>query len=123
MSFAADLYSLLAVADVTALVGDRIYPAVAPVGAERPYIVWRRNGGDSLPIMNPTSVKREFVEVVISAFAETFDAAEAVSLAARAAVLARSGSAKGTCSPPFDGFEPETKLVAVSFQARLFYRA
>jgi hypothetical protein len=123
MSFPADLYTLLHTAAVDAIVGERIYPVLAPQGVTKPYVVWRRNGGDPLAVLSGGGRNREFVDVFIGAYADTFDAADALGDALRAAVLAATGSGKGIITPPIDGFEPDTKLFSVIFQARLFYRA
>lgn len=120
MSSGQQIYAALNVTAVTALVEDRIYPVIAPVGCGRPFAVWQRMGGDPLSVLGQASAARQFVDVALHACAETFDAAEALASAMREALI---DAGAGRCTPPEDFFEPETKLVRVSFQARLFYRA
>lgn len=48
------LYELL-----SPLVGDRVFPDVAPVTTERPYITWQQIGGDVInPLANEVASKR-----------------------------------------------------------------
>lgn len=114
---------IFSVAAVTAKAQDRIFPVIAPQGVAKPYVVWRRNGGDPLStIASAQSRNRQFVDVLIGAYAESFDAADELSEALQDAVNAGAGG-KATIGPPIDGYEPETTLFSVTFQARLSYRA
>lgn len=123
MTLASDIKALLEVAGVTELVQDRIYPVLAPQNAQRPFVVWRRDGGDPLATLSGNSARRQFFSLLIGAYAETFDEADRLADAIVAAINAASGSGKGTVTAPVDGYEPETKSFSVLLQARLFYRA
>lgn len=123
MSLASDINGVLAVAGVTNLVAERIYPVMAPDRCARPFVIWRRDGGDALPVLSGNGSRRQFVNVLIGAYAETFDEADALAEALVAAVNAAVGSGKGIVTAPSDGFEPESKSFSVVLQARLFYRA
>lgn len=125
MTLAADINDLLASAAVTALVGDRIYPSLARQGTAKPYVVWRRQGGDPLATLNDGASRgRQIIVVLMAAYAESFDEADAISEALRGAVLAGSTAMKGkSVNPPIDGFDPETRLFSVVLEARLFHRS
>lgn len=123
MSLASTINDVLLVAAVRALIDERLYPVIAPHGITKPYAVWRRNGGDPLAVLAGNSRNRLFADVLVGAYAKTFDAADEISQALTDAVHAASSSGKGIVTPPIDGFEPESQLFSVVVQARLFYRA
>lgn len=124
MTFAADMNALLAVAGVTTIVGEKIYPGIAPQNTAAPYVVWRRNGGDKMATLGGASRTRQFVNVLVYCCAEGTDYDQAAQLgdAVRDAIAAGSSALKGTCNPPVDGFEPETRLFSVIVEALLFHR-
>jgi hypothetical protein len=125
MSFQSDLDALLRVAAVTSIVGEDIFPGIAPQGTEEPYIVWRRNGGDPLSTMGGAVRDRRFINVLIYCVTEgdNYDQACELADAVHDAVHAGSSAMKGTCNPPVDGFLPETRTFSVIVEARLFHRS
>lgn len=126
MSQAGDIYALLHSTAVDGLIAERVYPTLAPPEVVRPYAVWRRNGGEALPVLGGATQgrSREVLDVFVGAYGEKFDDADALAEALRDAVMAGSSTLRpGTVTPPLDGFEESTKLFSIIFQARLFYRA
>jgi hypothetical protein len=128
MSFKDDFAAVLNVAAVAAIVGERIYPALAEQGCNKPYVVWRRNGGDPLATMASGAVSRARIkpEVLVGCYAETYDAAadlaDAVFDALAAGATSGSTRLRIIPRPPADGFDPDTKLYVSVVEASVFYR-
>jgi hypothetical protein len=123
MSLSGDIYALLHTSAVDLLIQEKIFGTIAGKDHGSRYCVWRRNGGQSTPVMGASqSNKRQFVDVFIAAYGETFDDADALYEALQDAVNAGSTTLKGNCTPPIDDFGQDTKLFVVTFQARLFHR-
>jgi hypothetical protein len=125
MGLAADINELLAVEGVLSLAPGGVSPVLAPQGCARPYVVWRRQSGDPLATLNTgAGGGRRTIVLLIGAYAETFDEADALADAIRTAVLAGSTTMRGkSIRPPIDGFEPETRLFSVVLEAILFHRS
>jgi hypothetical protein len=75
---------------VTALVGTRIYPHLAPEGAARPYIVQARTEGDNLATLSGRGVV-DRVQLAIGCVAGDAVAAQNLSLAVRDALDGYNG--------------------------------
>lgn len=124
MSFKEDFAAVLNVAGVTDLAADRVYPGMARQGCARPYVVWRRNGGDPLATLSGTSRSRQKLELLVGCYAETYDAAAALADAAFDALAAAAASSRLRIvpRPPADGYDPDTKLYVSVVEASTFYR-
>ena len=123
MSFREDVYTLLNVSGVNALVAGRIYPVVAPQGTAGDFIVWRRIGGDPLAVMSGAGISRQYVNVQVDCLADTYDAADAIADAVRAAIKAGSSTLKGIARVPLDLYEQETRQFRVVVEATLFHKS
>lgn len=80
MSFQSEFRShLLASSELTALVGDRIYPTVLPQNATLPAVVYFRNGGrtEHKPGAQSAGRTRNFI-VQVQAIGRNYDEADAV---------------------------------------------
>lgn len=124
MTFSADLFTLLNVAGVNTIVGEKIYPGIAPQSTAAPYVVFRRNGGDKMATLSGASRTRQMVSVLIYCCADgnDYDKASSLADAVRDAIATGSSALKGTCNLPVDGFEPETRLFSVIVEALLFHK-
>ncbi len=128
MSFKDDFATLLNATGVSNLVGERVYPGMAEQGATRPYIVWRRNGGDPLATLSSTAASRarHKVDVLVGCYAEDYDAAanlaDAVFDALAAGLSSGSTRLRVIPRPPADSFDPDTKLYVSVVEASVFYR-
>lgn len=123
MAFKDDLFALLAAdAALAGLVGERIYPVIAPQGTVAACVTWGRNDGDALATLSGAGVSRQFVSVYLHCWAEEYDVAAAIADAVRAAIQAGSAKIKGTTRPPIDDFEPSTRQIRCTVQANLFHR-
>lgn len=125
MSLAADINALLSVEAVSALVADRVYPTLAPQNVTKPYVVWRRQGGDPMATLNDGASRgRQTIVLLVAGYADKFDRADAIGEALRTAILAGTSAMRGkSVNPPIDGFDPETRLFSVLLEARLFHRS
>lgn len=123
-TLAQDINELLAASGVTAVVGEKIYPGMAPQNTVAPYVVWRRNGGDPMSVLSGSGRTRRFINLLIYCFSAENDYDKACDLAdaVHDAIVTGTGKLKGTCNPPVDGFEPETRLFSVILEARLFHK-
>lgn len=128
MSFKDDFAPVLNVSGVSALVQDRVYPGMAEQGCTRPYVVWRRNGGDPLPTLASGAVSRTRlkIEVLVGCYAEDYDAAANLADAVFDALTAGATSGNTRLRiiprPPADGFDPDTKLFMSVVEASVFHR-
>lgn len=125
MTFKADFAAAIASAGVTAVVGENIWPGVARQNTSKPYIVWRRNGGDPLATLasTPASRNRQKLDVLVGCYAETYDAAADLADLVFDALSAGASSLRIIPRPPADGFDPDTRLYASVVEASVFYRA
>ena len=88
MITSAALYTLLiSNAQLVALVGQRIYPALAPQDASAPYIVWQRIATNPIQTLGEAT-GNQFDLIQLSCFALTYESADAV---AQALVTALDG--------------------------------
>lgn len=78
--------ALQASSDVTDLVGDQVYPVLAPQGTKLPYVVIRTSGSESPITKNqtPTHEIRYFMDV--TAYGRTLDAVTDIAVACRRAL-------------------------------------
>ncbi len=87
--------ALLASGTVTALVGSRVYPLVAPASASLPYATWRRAGIQrEQTLANPMGMPRVTVEYQI--FAATYDQAREAADAIRSILDGYGGTLDNT---------------------------
>lgn len=86
------LYTFLAAqAGISALVGTRIYPLVAPEGAVMPCIVYQRIGGSRV-VSHSGDSELARPRIQVSAWAETYDEAKSIAEAVVAATSGYSGT-------------------------------
>lgn len=125
MTFKADFAAVLAASAVTAVVGEKIFPGVAKQGSAKPYIVWRRNGGDPQPTLSPTAASRARLkfDMLVGCYAEDYDTAADLADKVFDALATGATSLRIIPRPPADGFDPETKLFASVVEASVSYRS
>ena len=103
MSLNADIFAALG-----PIVGNRVYPSVAPAGAGLPRIVYTRVGGEPVNYAEGTLTDREGARLQITVWAKTALDAEATLKAVDAAVQAAFGSHR--LGGPISSDEPENGL-------------
>lgn len=87
--------ALVANATVTALLGARVYPVLAPASAALPFVTWRRTGIErSQTLGSPMGVPRVTVEYSI--YATTYEQARDVADAMRVCLDGYGGTADNT---------------------------
>jgi hypothetical protein len=108
--------ALLATPEVVALVGDRIYPSVAPQGVERPFVVLTLVS--AVPNHTHTDAPADLLEdarVQVRVYGPEYVATHAVSTALDDVLGALSGEpVSATKDNEQDGYEDETALHYVS---------
>ncbi|MGO4304193.1 DUF3168 domain-containing protein [Cupriavidus sp. RAF12] len=102
-----------------ALVSDRVYPDVAPLGAVRPYITYQAVGGQDANAMDgPASLQN--CRMQISVWADTRAMATSTMSAAFAALT--SDSIKGIpIGAPVSTYESDTKLYGSRLDYSLWF--
>jgi hypothetical protein len=110
MSAEANLYSALtARAALTALVSTRIFPDVIPEGCALPAIVYQRASTSPVTTIGNVTVA-ENIRFVITAWAETRTAADAVAVEIGPALAAAENPAVDRST----GYDPECGLYAAT---------
>lgn len=110
MSAESALYSALSGASgLTALVGTRIYPDVIPEDADLPAVVYQRAGTSPVTTIGNVTVA-ENIRFVITAWAETRTAADAVAVEIGPALAAAENPAVDRST----GYDPECGLYAAT---------
>lgn len=122
MSFKDDFAAVLNVTAVQTVAGERIFPGAAKQGTQRPYIVWRRNGGDPLATLSGASRNRGRIDMLVGSYAESYDAAAELADLVFDALAAGSAKLKIVPRPPADGFDPDTRLHVCVVEASVFHR-
>ncbi len=114
MTVAAAIFSLLTGDTATAaLVGDRVYPKVAPQSVVRPYVVYHKTTRRPQKTLDGFSLTRDLWQ--IDAWSNTYDEAEAIAAAIEAVLEGFRGDAGGislasSLDNAFDDYEPDTTL-------------
>lgn len=121
-TFKDDFAALLNVTAVQAVVSERIFPGRAKQGCARPYIVWRRNGGDPMATLNGASLNRSKRDMIVGCYADTYDQAADLADLVFAALAAGSTQCKVIPRPPADGFDPDTRLDVSVVEASVSHR-
>jgi len=87
--------ALVGTAAVTALVGSRIYPVLAPASASLPFVTWRRSGIERAQTLGgPMGMPR--VSVEYSIYGTTYEEARQVADAMRLVLDGYGGTADNT---------------------------
>lgn len=105
MSIEASVYSLL-----SPLVGARVYPDIAPNGAERPFITYQQIGGQALnPLSNAPPGKHNAL-MQINVWADTRLQASTLALEVEDAMRTADQFAARPQMAFISTYEPDTKL-------------
>lgn len=124
MSFETEWYSMLNVAGVTALVGDRIIPVHEAEGTSAPYVAWQRIATNPANVLEGTTPLSNRVRVQVDCYAEDFDSSIELAAAVRAAVPGYGGTLHGLCINEFDlGFEVQARLFRRVLEFSMFHRS
>lgn len=83
MSLESDIKTVL-----NSLVGNRVYPDVAPANVVKPFIVWQQVGGEAVNFMDPTIPSKRNARIQISVWATTRLSASDISRQAEDAMRA-----------------------------------
>lgn len=95
---------------LASLVGDRVYPDVAPEGTLRPYLTYQQTGGDALNYLEGGVPGKRNARIQVNAWADTRLAASELSEQAEDALrLAASLQAK-VLGARVSIYEEDTKL-------------
>jgi hypothetical protein len=124
VSIESDLYSYLSTyAGLIPLVGDRIYPLVAPQSVQAPYCTYQKiSSGRQYSHSGFSNLSRPRMQV--SCFAPTYLQAKAVAIQVIAAIEAWPGS--GSVQAAFteneqDLYDPDTKLYYIPVDFFVYY--
>ena len=92
------------------LVGNRLYPDVAPLGAVRPYITYQQFGGESVQFADSSLPSKENARFQINVWAATRTEAKALIKQAEAALCAATAFQTTPLGASVALHEPDTKL-------------
>lgn len=122
MSFESDLYTVLSVAAVTALVSDRIVPSHMSEGSLPPYIVYTPIFDDRrYDLDGETNLSK--VRTQIDCYAEDPDTAASIAEAVIAAIPETGWPLHRTAHSEQDlGLEPDTRLFRRMLEFSIFHR-
>lgn len=105
MSFESSLFSAL-----SALVDGRVYPDVAPAGAETPYITYQQVGGRSINFIDPTLPGKRNARVQVNVWGENRLAVSALAAAVEDALRLVPALQTSVLGQPVAGIDEETGL-------------
>lgn len=105
MTVESDLYTLL-----KGLVGDRVYPDVAPLSTPRPYITYQQIGGQVLSYVGPEVPSEKNGSFQINVWADSRLAAAALALQVEAAFIGATVFVASPESAPIAQHEPDLNL-------------
>lgn len=105
MSLESEVFSAL-----KALVGNRVYPAVAPEGTAAPYLTWQVSGGQAVNFMDGAQPSKKNSRIQLNVW--SLSLAEALKLAQQAETILRARSTLSTTveTAQFTRYEPDTRL-------------
>lgn len=107
-------------AGLAALVGDRIYPVIAPDEVDKPYLVYHVIGGIPLVSFSGVNViKNERIQV--TAWARTYAEIRAIHEQVRAALLASAILSIVPLDDGIDDYEQDTKLYGIRSDYSVWY--
>lgn len=92
------------------LVGGRVYPDVAPAGAEAPYITYQDVGGQAVGFLDGTVPARQNARVQFAVWSKTRLEAKAMLAAAFAALRATPSMQVSALGSPTTDSDPATGL-------------
>lgn len=92
------------------LVGDRVYPDVAPEGTARPYLTYQQVGGRSLNYLGGSIPGKRNARIQVNAWADTRLAASELSEQAEDALRLAPGLQAEVLGARVSIFEEDTKL-------------
>lgn len=92
------------------LVGDRIYPDVAPEGTARPYLTYQQVGGKALNYLEGTVPGKRNARMQVNVWADTRLAASELSERAEDALRLAAGLQAEVLGARVSLFEEDTKL-------------
>ena len=105
MSLDAQIFAVL-----SSLVGDRVYPDVAPEATARPYLTYQQVGGDALNYLEGTVPGKRNARIQINAWADTRLAASELSERAEDSLRLAAGLQAEVLGARVSIFEEDTKL-------------
>lgn len=105
MTIEADIFNTL-----KALVANRVYPDLAPIGTARPFIVYSQVGGEALSFLERALPDKKNGRFQLDVFADSRTACAAVALQAEAAMAAATGFQAGAMSAPVSSYEPDVLI-------------
>lgn len=105
MTVESDIFDAL-----KALVANRVYPDVAPVGAALPYITYQQVGGGALNFVEAASPSKKNGRFQVNVWAATRESAAALSRQVEDALRTTTALQTTVLSAPVAGYEEDTLL-------------
>jgi hypothetical protein len=105
LSLESDLFDAL-----KGLVGNRVYPDVAPQGVARPYIVYQQVGGRAVNFVDPTVPSKKNARIQVAAWADTRAAASALGRQIEDTLRAAAALQITVLGAPVATYDEETKF-------------
>ena len=114
-------------AGLTAIIGVRHYPVIAPQNPVAPYVVWRRSGTNKISLLSvDTDISQ--VEYQFECYATTFEVARSIVNELRLALQRYSATVSGTVIMDItiendeDDYDDMENLFYSSFQVTITHR-
>ena len=92
------------------LVGNRVYPDIAPDAVARPYIVYQFVGGVALNFVEPTIPSKKNTRVQVAIWGDTRAAVSALAIQVEDAMRVVAALQTTVIGAPVSVYEPDTKL-------------
>ena len=102
MTTESDLYNTL-----KALVVNRVYPDLAPIGTARPFITYSQVGGEALAFLENTLPDKKNGRFQIDVYADSRAVCSAVALQIEAVMTAAVAFQARAMGAPVSGYEPD----------------
>ena len=105
MTVEASLFSTL-----KALVANRVYPDLAPIGTDRPFITYSQVGGEAMSFLSGALPDKKHGRVQVDVYADSRAACAAVALQVEAAMAAATVFQARAIGAPVSGYEPDVLI-------------
>jgi len=105
MTVEADIYN-----SVKSLVGNRVYPDVAPAGAQLPYITYQQVGGDAVSFLERAMPSKKHGEFQINVWCATRLEAASLILQIEAAIALSTAFQAEAKMAPIAGYSEEANV-------------
>lgn len=107
---------------IAALIGDRMFPIVAPQSVARPYVTYQRITGTPMTDLDGLDGALAEIRVQIDAFASGFEAARALAELIRVRLQTATAAFAAVTNFDQDFFEDDVRLYRVALDVSFWYR-